>query len=342
MTLTAQSALNFSSKWTVYASVAQELLQVGEYLGCAKPALLRSAGIAPMLIRTTDQRIAAQGVYRLYQNIERISGNPDVGLYAAKVAHVNCLELQQGLAKRCNTLRAYLNELPDVLALSGDLGQVRVHTSADQVHIQWQPLLAQTAQDRYLSDAVLGTTYLMISQMCLGSVPLQQAYFSYPKPHDCNLLNATFGHNLRFSQLASGLVIHRAQLDQPICAFNGINYEQRLQGPPQDKQAAFLHNLRIAIADLLPHGTLTLGALASDLHVSKRTLQRRLNQCQTQFVQVVQDVRMVLAKKYVLQGRISLAESAYLLGYANQSSFSKAFKLWYGCAPSVYAQQGTV
>ena len=87
---------------------------------------------------------------------------------------------------------------------------------------------------------------------------------------------------------------------------------------------------------LLPEGELGIDAVAAELNISRRTLQRRLADRDTQFLQVVQDVRKALAQRYLGDKRLAITEIAFLLGYADQGSFSSAFKNWYGQSPSEY------
>jgi AraC-like DNA-binding protein len=70
------------------------------------------------------------------------------------------------------------------------------------------------------------------------------------------------------------------------------------------------------------------------LHVSERSLQRRLDAEGTSFAQLVDEVRRDLALRYVADARIALGEVAYLLGFAEPSPFYRAFKRWTGMTPS--------
>ena len=73
--------------------------------------------------------------------------------------------------------------------------------------------------------------------------------------------------------------------------------------------------------------------------MSPRTLQRRLKEHGVVFNQVVDDMRFRAAKSYLAQDDIAASEVAYLLGFAEQSSFNRAFKRWSGQTPTEYRRR---
>ena len=96
------------------------------------------------------------------------------------------------------------------------------------------------------------------------------------------------------------------------------------------------------IVERLPDGPPGQQQIASALHMSNRTLQRKLREEGTSFKDLLQDTRMQLARKYLLSPGRSVVETAYLLGFSEPSTFSRAFKRWTGVAPVDYreAQKG--
>lgn len=99
---------------------------------------------------------------------------------------------------------------------------------------------------------------------------------------------------------------------------------------------ALVASLRSAIRDRLRLGAPTLGDLASELHVGERTLQRRLRALKTSFQEQVDETRKALAADHLRRPELSLAEIAWLLGFAEQASFFRAFRRWFGQTPDAY------
>lgn len=91
---------------------------------------------------------------------------------------------------------------------------------------------------------------------------------------------------------------------------------------------------------LLPEGKATLPQIARELHQSSRTLQRRLDHNGLSWQQLLDRTREQLARQYLADRALSLGDIAHLLGYTEQSAFTRAFRRWTGMAPGLMRQQG--
>lgn len=96
--------------------------------------------------------------------------------------------------------------------------------------------------------------------------------------------------------------------------------------------------VRKALMVRLAQGEPAAEEIAATLHLSLRSLQRQLAEEGTSFDQVLDDTRLELARSY-LRGNYSISEIAYLLGYADASCFSRAFRRWTGHSPSQFRKQ---
>jgi AraC-like DNA-binding protein len=94
--------------------------------------------------------------------------------------------------------------------------------------------------------------------------------------------------------------------------------------------------VKAILIDLLPSGEVTEESLAASLNLSQSSLQRRLKKEGTTYRAVLQEVRCNLAGRMLADGSKTLNEIAFLLGFAELSAFSRAFKRWTGMAPSAY------
>ncbi len=88
--------------------------------------------------------------------------------------------------------------------------------------------------------------------------------------------------------------------------------------------------VRSALAELLPAGACGIGDVADKLGMSARTLQRRLSDEGTTFQKQLSSTRETLAKHYLANTDMTAQEVAYLLGYAEFNSFTRAFSVWTG------------
>ena len=83
----------------------------------------------------------------------------------------------------------------------------------------------------------------------------------------------------------------------------------------------------------------SLSAVASELRLPGRTLQRRLAAEGTSFAALLDSVRHELAIEHMADPRTSLAEIAFALGFADQAGFHRAFMRWTGRTPGEYRKR---
>jgi len=95
-----------------------------------------------------------------------------------------------------------------------------------------------------------------------------------------------------------------------------------------------LGRARVEIIDQLPSGGLTEDSVAGALNMTKRTLHRRLREHGETFRSLLAGVRKSLVTGYLEDPDLTLTEIAFLLGYSDASSFSRAFRRWFGKSPS--------
>ena len=105
----------------------------------------------------------------------------------------------------------------------------------------------------------------------------------------------------------------------------------RAQPPARD----FADEVATRIRACLPE-SVGVDAVAATLHMSARTLQRRLGETGAQFSEVLDAVRADEAKRALVAGELPLAEIAWRLGFADLATFSRAFKRWTGKPPGTF------
>ncbi|MEM7049827.1 MAG: AraC family transcriptional regulator ligand-binding domain-containing protein [Acidobacteriota bacterium] len=100
-----------------------------------------------------------------------------------------------------------------------------------------------------------------------------------------------------------------------------------------EASASIAERIRSVLLESLPSGDSSIEITSRRLGLSARTVQRRLNQSGTSYKQLVKDTRKQLAHHYLANSDLSYAEIGFLLGYAEPSSFFRAFRSWTGETP---------
>lgn len=106
-------------------------------------------------------------------------------------------------------------------------------------------------------------------------------------------------------------------------------------------EAATPLSVRLAVwlETRLQEGEPSLAEAAEQYHLSPRSLQRRLQQEQLSFQQVLDNTRRALVERHLRTPGMTVTQLAFLLGFSDTSSFSRAFRKWYGVSPSRYRNQ---
>jgi AraC-like DNA-binding protein len=91
--------------------------------------------------------------------------------------------------------------------------------------------------------------------------------------------------------------------------------------------------VRALLIELLPTGDASQKRIASTLARSTSSLQRQLDLEGCSFSEVRDGARKILAQDYIREGELSFNEIAFLVGFSDQSNFSRAFRRWTGASP---------
>ncbi|MGH8697784.1 MAG: helix-turn-helix domain-containing protein, partial [Burkholderiales bacterium] len=136
----------------------------------------------------------------------------------------------------------------------------------------------------------------------------------------------------------ASVLCRREDLAQPLATANpdvalanervALEYLERLD------RTDIVAQVRRRILELLPSGPPTQAEIARGLALSPRTLHRRLAEAGTSFAELLDATRRELAGGYLQRTDYSIAEVAYLVGFAEVSSFNRAFRRWTGKSPS--------
>jgi len=324
---------------TVNSASFNAILQAAERFGVTSAALFGAMQARPDSLRTRDDRIPVDLYFDACRCTAELADCDDLGIYVGRINYVSGIPLQLYMSTICWSFRQYLNLVPSILKLRGDIGEVQIRREGELIRLEWLPLQELSRASRFLSDDILTSSAAIVNSLCVDPIPVRRARFTYPEPADLTQLQETFGGDLLFDQPVSCLYFDASSLGSPVIKLDsqlahGITESlQELFGDSATTDP-FLQATREALARALPTGELHIDVIATQLGVSRRTLQRRLAQRDTNFMQLLGEVRSELAVRYLADSRLGITEIAFLLGYSDLAAFSTAFRSWYDCSPT--------
>jgi AraC-like DNA-binding protein len=207
-----------------------------------------------------------------------------------------------------------------------------------QLRITYRLLDAEIAEPPALQDA----RWAVLLGLCreaygAGFSPLEIS-LTHPAPPCRSEYFGLFRCPVRFSAPVSEMVLDLAQAEALLPAAHR-ELARANEAILADYLAALgvpdiVSRVKTAIVERLPSGAPSAEIIAADLAMSARTLQRRLADAHASYSVILESVRRELAAQYVTDASRSLAEISFLLGFSEQSAFSRAFRRWHGHSPT--------
>lgn len=160
---------------------------------------------------------------------------------------------------------------------------------------------------------------------------------------DVRALEAYFGCPVRIGASVNRLTLHRRDLDRPFISYNKELLEILTpvldRSLDEQRSRSIPEMVKWMLKRSLAGGHFDIRTVASELSMSDRTLQRRLTDEGTTFKQLLTQVRHEQAREYLADPNLDIKEVAFLIGYEDQNSFYRAFRLWEGDTPSNWRSQ---
>jgi len=236
-----------------------------------------------------------------------------------------CHDLAQGMAAYQRYERLFYGD---------DLVQVSLGTN--EVSLAW-PAEASTGE---LADTVAIAALLCLLQRLLAT-PLRprRVSFAFVAPAEAGAYASFFGCPVTFSAAVTRvdfpiemMALRLPRSDPGVQQLLHRHAQALLLALPDSD--AFARALQHCMLRLLPEGTLSLNRVAAELHLSVRSLQRRLEARGESWSGMVDGVRQQLAQQYLADSALLLSDVALLLGFSEQSAFNRAFRRWTGDTPA--------
>lgn len=244
----------------------------------------------------------------------------------------------------CKNIRQVIEINGRYQPLTQRLGTTSLKTDGGVTQIVWTPIDEDVAKERRVSEAVFAG-YATIGRWLLWqhNHPIVSMSFRHARPTDqaVEVYDTVFGCPLHFSADTDAMTLDTALIDQVLPNWNP-NLLSHLCAQ-LDAQLAALGDERDIVHEVLHciHAQLAAGKpsakdVASRLAISERSLRRRLSESRTSYSQLLQQARREACRVYMRQDGITQSQVAQLLGYTEQSAFSRAFRQWFGDAPSTH------
>jgi AraC-like DNA-binding protein len=329
---------------TTLGSVAGLIAATLRSRGCDPLPLLAMAGIHLPQAADPNARFPMPLMQKFWKLAVEASGDPCLGLAAARQFQPALLH---GLGLAWLVSDTLLDALGRVVRYSRLINSAlgfQLEEQSDAVRVT---VLPETLPPDFEFAALdLGmAAFLRMCEITAG-YPVRPLFVTLQRPAPAcpAQFEEFFGPSIEYSAPVNQLCFDREPLARRLASANPelarINDQVVVDYLARFDRDSVAMQVRSKIIHQLPDGIPTQEAIADTLHVSLRSLQRRLKEEDTSFRDLLEETRQELARQYLRDGRRSIGEITYLLGFTEPSNFTRAFKRWTGKSPAQFRMSG--
>lgn len=302
-------------------------------------AIMDGVDIDPAIIADYNARIPSENIYDFYRQLSKKLPNTNFGLEAGNFWHPSQMGALGYGWMTSSTLRSAFERL--VRFARTVLGMVNITLEESKTGLS---LIFDFSQESFAPafrlDGNRSIVLAMIRCNTGKDFQPQSVSFSHAEPENKSDFDALFQCPVFFNAETDSLTISLDDADKPRSCSNKqlaqLHDQLLIEYVAKLDKGNIIERVKLAIINELSAGNFSDNSIAKLLNMSQRTLQRRLEENNTTFKILVNEVRQELADTYLNDSSLSLTEISFMLGFSEMSAFSRAFKRWSGQSPSDY------
>jgi AraC-like DNA-binding protein len=273
----------------------------------------------------------------MLRRVDALEQRPALGLRIAEGIGARHFGVLGYAALACNTLAEALQRLERFHASVYDANPAMLTPLPDGVAIEWG--VARGRPGALVDETAIASLVQLARDLTGRYWPVRSVNFVNPVPLNTQPYEDFFGGHVGFAAPTTRVVIDAHFLVLPLRKSDPAlltlldQQAEQLLGEVAAVPAV-VDAWRRTLVPLIREGHTSLAALAEAHHLSTRSLQRRLAEQGMTFQGLLDQTRCHLAERHLLDAQLDLAEIALLLGYSEQSAFTRAFRSWKGLAPA--------
>jgi AraC-like DNA-binding protein len=337
---------------TIGAGYPRAMVEFATSKGVDRDTLLQRSGIGAQDLSQQDNRVSVSSYVDLLKVAAELTGEPGITLQFGQAVRMQEISIVGLICEACETAIDVGRQLNRYAALVLDDGEepatlMRGVLKDDGVWVEGpadiftnNPLIAEAEFARLVWNARV---------MFAGSPEFQAlkfprvVHFRHEEPRYRAEYERVFQAPVVFSSHWNAM-----QIDPEFLTLKQPPVNRYVFAVLSERAEALLKELKTAkttrgcveslLMQVLHTGDANMDMVADKLGVSRRTLYRQLKEEGATFEQVLDELRYKLALHFLSGKKVSVSETAYLVGFSDPAAFSRAFKRWTGKSP---ARRGT-
>jgi AraC-like DNA-binding protein len=308
---------------------------------CDAAQLWQSTPLDEHCLDNPDYRIPLTDYQVLWNNAIAITNDSAFGLHLGENSDASEMGLVANVLIHEETFRDSLLQYVRLYSLVNDGFTLRFEEGNEKAQLYFHHL---SPSFYHVSDMerTLVISLIRAQQFIHKDIRMSRVGFAHPKPDYGDEYMRIFGCAVEFDQADSFIEIPTEYLDYAPVRKNPYTRSALLSYSDSAlnkiNKGRFSTEVKDHIIDLLQHKKADVDEVAKRMHMSRHTLYRRLKSENITFQDLVEETRKENAIELVSSDHTSLSEVAFLLGFSELSSFSRAFKRWTGVSPKQYRE----
>ncbi|RMF16614.1 MAG: AraC family transcriptional regulator [Gammaproteobacteria bacterium] len=281
--------------------------------------------------------------WALLEDIQAHLKLPALGVHIGSCVRPEDSGVMGYMTLHCQTVGDALTHFQRYQGLIHNFSHLQIEPHAGFIRLTWdvdRGISTQLSDEVFLAGLVTHVRHATGQRLCPHAV-----HFLHPAPGPAAPYEEWFGCPVDFDWPQVAIDMPLDALSTPVNTHNPHlltllekQAEALLAETPQD---AWIEQIQKRLVEQMTRGTPSLERLADTLSLSPRTLHRRLDARGLNFRQLLEITRKGLSRHYLDDPSLGLAEVAFLLGYSEQSVFTRAFRRWFGETPGQYRRRKT-
>ena len=341
--MVVSSAVNMQTQSGLRAIYIHQIAELLEARGIDPVSLLKQCGIDSASLLASDARVPLVKASDFAMRAMAAARDPSLGLALAEELRLPLHGPLGVAAMSSRTLGEALDIMTRYLALCAPLLTIRCVHEGDEAVMRFTMTIDLGPLTGFVLDAIMVGCLLMGEQLIGGPLPGVKLCRRGQMPDYFRQRYQQAPIDIRFQQPADEIRMPLSALASPVRFSDDLaarisreQCEQALRRLSEDASMATRVRRVIETAHPFPP---RLQDVAGTLFVSERTLKRRLQDENTSYQVLVDEIRYQRAIDLLRETRLDLARIADALGYADPANFTRAFKRWSGVSPRSYRNQ---